>query len=105
MLVQSLWLIHCLPTKVAPSIVLMTEAMLDTIPTAKGLLRGREAVEKDVFAKRALTKMNWTAGILVFVLVYVPMMVIFYRFHKRNKEIDLEYEQKLERIRKRYSVK
>jgi len=49
--------------------------------------------------------MNWTAGILVFVLVYIPMMVVFYRFHKRNKEIDIEYEQKLEQIRKRYGVK
>lgn len=49
--------------------------------------------------------MNYTAGILALVLLYIPIMVIFYRFHKRNKEIDLEYEQKLERIRKRYSVK
>lgn len=48
--------------------------------------------------------MNWTAGILAFVLVYVPMMVIFYHFHKRNKEIDREYEEKLEQIRKRYGV-
>lgn len=48
--------------------------------------------------------MNWTAGILAFVLVYVPMMVIFYRFHKRNKEIDREYEEKLEQIRKKYGV-
>lgn len=48
--------------------------------------------------------MNWTAGILAFVLLYVPIMVIFYRFHKRNKEIDREYEEKLEQIRKRYGV-
>lgn len=49
--------------------------------------------------------MNWTAGILVFVLVYIPMMVIFYRFHKRNKEIDREYEEKLKAIKKKYGVK
>lgn len=48
--------------------------------------------------------MNWTAGLIVFILVYVPMMVIFYRFHKRNKEIDREYEQKLEAIKKKYRV-
>ena len=48
--------------------------------------------------------MNWAAGILAFILVYVTMMVVFYRFHKRNKEIDLKYEQKLERIKKRYRV-
>jgi len=48
--------------------------------------------------------MNWTAGILAFVLVYVPMMVVFYRFHKRNKEIDREYLEKLEAIKKKYGV-
>lgn len=48
--------------------------------------------------------MNWTAGILAFVLLYVPMMIVFYNFHKRNKEIDREYEEKLEAIKKKYGV-
>ena len=48
--------------------------------------------------------MNYTAGILAFVLVYIPMMVIFYQFHKRDQEIDREYKEKLEAIRKRYGV-
>lgn len=48
--------------------------------------------------------MNWTAGILALVLLYVPMMIVFYNFHKRNKEIDREYEEKLEAIKKKYGV-
>lgn len=48
--------------------------------------------------------MNWTTGLLAFVLVYVPISFIFYRFHKRNKEIDREYEQRLEEIKKRYGI-
>ena len=48
--------------------------------------------------------MNWTAGILAFALLYVPMMIVFYNFHKRNKEIDREYEEKLEAIKKKYGV-
>ena len=49
--------------------------------------------------------MNWTAGILAFVLVYIPLMVIFYQFRKREKEIDHEYKEKIKQIEKRYGVK
>lgn len=48
--------------------------------------------------------MNWTAGILAFVLFFIPMMVIFYRFHKQDKEIDRKYEEEMKRIRKKYGV-
>jgi hypothetical protein len=48
--------------------------------------------------------MNWTAGILAFVLVYVPMMIVFYRFMKANKEIDRKYEEEMKRIRKTHGV-
>lgn len=49
--------------------------------------------------------MNWTAGILLLVLFYIPLMLIFYTFHKRNKEIDREYEEKIKQIEKRFGVK
>lgn len=49
--------------------------------------------------------MNWTAGILAFILFWVPMAIIFVRFHKQNKEIDRKYEQKMRDIEKRYGVK
>lgn len=48
--------------------------------------------------------MNWSTGILAFVLIYVPMMIIFYRFHTANKEIDRKYEEEMKRIRKKYGV-
>ncbi len=49
--------------------------------------------------------MNWTAGILAFLLFWVPMAVIFVRFHKQNKEIDRKYEEKMRRIEERFGVK
>lgn len=49
--------------------------------------------------------MNWTAGILAFILFWVPMAIIFVRFHKQNKEIDRKYEEKMRRIEDRYGVK
>lgn len=48
--------------------------------------------------------MNWTAGILAFVLVYVPIAVIFYRLHKSNQAIDRQYKQAIADIKKRYKV-
>ena len=48
--------------------------------------------------------MNWTLGILAFVLLYVPMMFIFYTFHKRDQEINRKYEEEIEHIRKTYGV-
>lgn len=41
--------------------------------------------------------MNWTAGILAFILL-LPMYYILWRMHKKNDEIDQEYNKKLERI-------
>jgi hypothetical protein len=49
--------------------------------------------------------MNWTAGILAFILFWVPMGIIFVRFHKQNKEIDRRIEEKMRRIEERYGVK
>ncbi len=49
--------------------------------------------------------MNWTAGILAFMLFWVPMAIIFVRFHKENKEIDRKYEEKIRKIEERYGVK
>jgi hypothetical protein len=49
--------------------------------------------------------MNWTAGILAFILFWVPMAIIFVRFHKENKEIDRKYEEKIRKIEERYGVK
>ncbi len=49
--------------------------------------------------------MNWTAGILAFLLFWVPMAIIFVRFHKENKEIDRKYEEKIRKIEERYGVK
>jgi hypothetical protein len=49
--------------------------------------------------------MNWTAGILAFILFWVPMAIIFVRFHKENKEIDRKYEEKMRRIEERFGVK
>ena len=48
--------------------------------------------------------MNWTAGILAFVLIYIPMAIVFYRFHKQSKKIDRKYEQRMEQIKKKYGV-
>ena len=48
--------------------------------------------------------MNWTAGILAFILIYIPMAIVFYRFRKQSKEIDRNYEEAMTRIRKRYGV-
>lgn len=49
--------------------------------------------------------MNWTTGIVAFILVYIPMMVIFYQFRKRDQEADRKYEEKIKQIEKRYGVK
>lgn len=49
--------------------------------------------------------MNWTAGILAFILFWVPMAIIVVRFHKENKEIDRKYEEKIRRIEERFGVK
>ena len=51
-----------------------------------------------------MNDLNWTAGILAFVLLFIPMVVIFYRFHKRNQEIDRKYEEAIEQIKKRYRI-
>ena len=45
--------------------------------------------------------MNWTAGILAFCLIYIPMAIIFVHFVKKNREIDREYNEKLKEIYKR----
>jgi hypothetical protein len=46
--------------------------------------------------------MNWEAGILAFILFWVPMAIIFVRFHKQDKEIDRKYEQQMKEIKEKY---
>ena len=46
--------------------------------------------------------MNWTAGIVTFVLFWVPMMIIFVLWYKRDQTINREYEQKLKAIEEKY---
>ena len=48
--------------------------------------------------------MNYAAGIIVVVVLFIPMMIVFYTVHKRNKEIDRKYEEEMKRIRKRYGI-
>lgn len=48
--------------------------------------------------------MNYTAGIIAVVVLFIPMMIVLYTFHKRNREIDRKYEEEMERIRKKYGV-
>jgi len=48
--------------------------------------------------------MNWTAGILAIVLMWIPCAIILFRLHKLNKQIDQEYKEKLEEIKKQYGV-
>jgi hypothetical protein len=48
--------------------------------------------------------MNYTAGIIAVAILFIPMMIVFYTVHKRNKEIDRKYEEEMKRIRKKYGV-
>ena len=49
--------------------------------------------------------MNWTAGILAFLLFWVPMGIIFWRWHKENQRIDREYLERLREIERRYGLR
>jgi hypothetical protein len=49
--------------------------------------------------------MNWLAGIIAFFLYVPAMLVVFYIWHKRNKEIDRKYDEEMKRIRKYWGVK
>lgn len=46
--------------------------------------------------------MNWTAGIIAFVLFFIPMTILFVIWYKRDQAINREYEQKLKAIEERY---
>ena len=48
--------------------------------------------------------MNYTAGILAIIFLFIPLMIVLYTFHKRNKEIDRRYEEEMKRIKKRYGI-
>ncbi len=43
--------------------------------------------------------MNWQAGILAFVLFYMPMIVIFVMLYKRDREFDRKYEERMKQLR------
>ena len=46
--------------------------------------------------------MNWTAGILAFGLLYVPMITIFVILYKRDKEFNRKYEERMKQFRKHW---
>lgn len=48
--------------------------------------------------------MNWTAGILAFILIWIPMLIIGYRFYRENQRIDRKYEEEMKQIKKRYGI-
>jgi TRAP-type C4-dicarboxylate transport system permease large subunit len=48
--------------------------------------------------------MNYTAGIIAVLVLFIPLMIVLYTFHKRNREIDRKYEEEMKRIRKQYGV-
>lgn len=48
--------------------------------------------------------MNYIAGIIAVAVLFVPLMIVLYTFHKRNQEIDRKYEEEMKRIRKKYGV-
>ena len=39
--------------------------------------------------------MNWTAGILAFLLFYVPLFFIYRNFKKNNERTDDEYRSRM----------
>jgi hypothetical protein len=49
--------------------------------------------------------MNWTAGFLAMLLLWVPCIAILIWMHRSNKKIDQEYKEKLRDIENRYGVK
>lgn len=49
--------------------------------------------------------MNWPAGILAIVLMWIPCIAILVWMHRSNKKIDREYKEKLADIEKRFGVK
>lgn len=49
--------------------------------------------------------MNWTAGLLAFILLWVPVICIVCWMQKRDREIEREYKEKIKQIEKRYGVK
>lgn len=48
--------------------------------------------------------MNWTAGIIAFLLLWVPCIFIVIHMHRSNARIDREYKEKLADIQRRYGV-
>jgi len=49
--------------------------------------------------------MNWTAGLLAMLLLWVPCIAILVWMHRSNKKIDQEYKEKLADIEKRFGDK
>jgi hypothetical protein len=49
--------------------------------------------------------MNWTAGFLAMLLLWLPCIAILVWMHQSNKRIDREYKEKLAEIEKRFGVK
>lgn len=49
--------------------------------------------------------MNYTAGIIAVGVLFIPLMIVLYTVHKRNKDIDRKYEEEMTDIRKRYGIK
>ncbi len=49
--------------------------------------------------------MNWCAGILALLLLWVPMAVIFWRWHRENRRIDQEYAMRMREIERKYGLR
>jgi hypothetical protein len=48
--------------------------------------------------------MNWTAGLVAMVLLWVPCIAIAIWMHRANAKIDQEHKERMEEIRKRFGV-
>ncbi len=44
--------------------------------------------------------MNWTAGILAFVLLYLPCMFVLFMMMRATKRADDEYRERMQEIEK-----
>lgn len=42
--------------------------------------------------------MNWVAGLLAFIIFWVPCILIIWQIDKKNRRADAEYAEKLRKI-------
>jgi hypothetical protein len=46
--------------------------------------------------------MNWIAGLIAFLLFYIPLMFIFVAWFKANKRAEQDYRESMKAIEKKY---